>query len=228
MAIRTPRRRFTATSCTCRTSAKSILARCSSPANRAASPWCASSWAATMAGKSPPRKGRATVGAGLPFSSMRFLLAGILFLYGCGLRPGERLDALFDAAADDLHAGELAKAQLAAEHGIAVAASRRDLVYQGKFRLLRCDILLYSGRAGEVLNQLRDAVPPEPEFAALTARKLALEAWAIFMLGRVDEGEALLAAAHRAAEAAHAEDVLLDIENHQGSRLMRRQQYDEA
>src|ERR1035437_8671087 len=226
MAIRTPRRRFTATSCTCRTSAKSILARCSSPANRAASPWCASSWAATMAGKSPPRKGRATVGAGLPFSSMRFLLAGILFLYGCGLRPAERLDALFEAASDDFHAGELAKAQLAAEHGIAVAASRGDLVYQAKFRLLRCDILLNSRRAEEVLNQLHDPLPPAPEFAALAARKTAMEARAISMLGRVDEGGARLDAAHRAAEAAKAEDVLLEIETIQGLRLIRRHHYE--
>ena len=55
--------------------------------------------------------------------------------------------------------GELAKAQLAAEHGIALAASRHDLVYQWKFRLLRCEILLNSSRAEEVLNQLHDAVP---------------------------------------------------------------------
>ena len=159
---------------------------------------------------------------------MRFLLAAILLLCGCGLRPAERLEVLFGAASDDLHAGELAKAQLAAEHGITVAASRRDLVYQWKFRLLRCEVLLYSSRAEEVPNQLHDDVPPAPEFAALAARKLALEARAISMLGRVDEGEARLGAAHRAAEASKAEDVLLDIETFQGLRLIRRQRYDEA
>ena len=168
------------------------------------------------------------MGAGLPFSAMRFLLAGILFLYGCGLRPGERLDALFDGASDDLHAGELAKAQLAAEHGMAVAASRRDLVYQWKFRLLRCEVLLYSSRAEEVLHQLRDAVPPAPEFAALTARKMMMEAWALSRLGRVDEVDARFSAAHQAAEAAKADDVLVDIETIQGILLMRRQHYDEA
>jgi CHAT domain-containing protein len=160
---------------------------------------------------------------------MRFLLAAILLLCGCGLRPAERIDVLFGAASDDLHAGELAKAQLAAEHGISVAATRRDLVNQWKFRLLRCEILLYGSRAEEVLNQLHDALPPAPEFAALAARKMTLEAWAIMsMTGRADEGEALLGAAHRAAEAAKAEDVLVDIETIQGSRLMRRQHYDEA
>src|ERR1035438_9120991 len=160
---------------------------------------------------------------------MRFLLAAILLLCGCGLRPAERIDVLFGAASDDLHAGELAKAQLAAEHGISVAAARRDLVNQWKFRLLRCEILLYGSRAEEVLNQLHDALPPAPEFAALAARKMTLEAWAIMsMTGRADEGEALLGAAHRAAEAAKAEDVLVDIETIQGSRLMRRQHYDEA
>src|ERR1035437_813888 len=159
---------------------------------------------------------------------MRSLLAAILLLSGCGLRPVERLDVVFDAASDDLHAGELARAQLAAEHGISVAASRHDLVYQWKFRLLRCEILLNSRRAEEVLNQLRDAVPPTPEFAALSARKTTLEAWAISTLGRVDEGETLLTAAHRAAAAAKAEDVLLYIEILQEAWLMRRQHYNEA
>jgi CHAT domain-containing protein len=159
---------------------------------------------------------------------MRSLLAAILLLCGCGLRPAERLEALFEAASDDLHAGELAKAQLAAEHGISVAAARHDLVYRWKFRLLRCEVLLNSRRAEEVLNQLRDAVPQAPEFAALAARKMMIEARALATLGRLDEGEALLSAAHRAAEGARAEDVLLDIETIQGLRLMRRQHYDEA
>src|ERR1035438_6234716 len=138
---------------------------------------------------------------------MRFLLAAILLLSGCGLRPAERLDALFDAASNDLRAGELAKAQLAAEHGIAVAASRRDAVYQWKFRLLRCEVLLYSSRAEEVLNQLRDDVPQVPGLAALSARRMMLEGRAISLLGRVDESEALLGAAHRAAVAAQAENM---------------------
>src|ERR1035441_9540119 len=121
---------------------------------------------------------------------MRSLLPAILLLWGCGLGPAEHPGALFDAASDDVHAGELAKAQLAAEHGSRAAASRHDLVNQWKFRLLRCEILLFSRRAEEVLNQLRDGVPPTPEFAALAARKMMLEASAIVTLGRVDEGEA--------------------------------------
>src|ERR1035438_9594484 len=156
---------------------------------------------------------------------MRVLLAAILLLCGCGLKPTERLDVLFGAASDDLHAGELAKAQLGAEHGAAVASSRHDMVYQWKFRLLRCEILLHSGRAEEVLNQLHDAVPSTPEFAALAARKTMVEAWAILTQGRVDEGEALLVVAHRAAEAARAGDVLVDIETIQGNRLQRHQRY---
>jgi CHAT domain-containing protein len=159
---------------------------------------------------------------------MRFLLAAILLLYGCGLKPAERLDALYDAASDDLHAGELAKAELAAKHGISVATSRRDLVFQWKFRLLHCEVLIYSSRAEEVLDQLHESVPPAPEFAALAARQMMLEGRAIFMLGRVDEGEARLRAAHWAAEAVKAEDVLLDIEASQGRLLVRRQRYAEA
>src|ERR1035437_4057571 len=126
---------------------------------------------------------------------MRFLLAAILLLSGCGLRPAERLDALFNTASDDLHAGELANLLSAADHGMAVAAARRDQVYQWKFRLLRCEVLLYSGRAGEVLNQLRDEVPPAPEFAALAARKMTLVARAVSLLGRADEVDARVSAA---------------------------------
>ena len=159
---------------------------------------------------------------------MRFLLATILLLYGCGLRPAENLAALFDAASADLHAGELVKAQLAAERGIKAAASRPDLIYQWKFRLLRCETLLYAGRAEEAVNQLREAVPQAPEFAALAARRMMLEGRAISLLGRVDESEALLGAARKAAEAAQAEDVLLEIDTFRGGRLMRRQRYEEA
>jgi CHAT domain-containing protein/Tfp pilus assembly protein PilF len=159
---------------------------------------------------------------------MRSLLAATLLLCGCGPRPAERLDVLFEATSHDLRAGELAKAQLAAEHGISVAASRHDLANQWRFLLLRCDVLLKSRRAEEVLNQLHDAMPPAPEFAALAARKMMLEAWATVILGRVDEGEARLDAAHRAAAAAKAEDVLLEVEILQEGRLMRRQHYDEA
>ena len=158
---------------------------------------------------------------------MRCLPAAI-GLCGCGLRPAEHLNALFDAASDDSHAGELAKAQLAAEHGIALAAWRRDLVYQWKFRLLRCQVLLDSRRPEEVLNQLHDEAPATPEFAALVARQIMLEGRALSMLGRVGEGEAKLGAAHRVAEAARAEDVLVDIETLQGLRLIRRQNYDQA
>src|ERR1035438_6763515 len=159
---------------------------------------------------------------------MRSLLAAILLLCGCGLRPAERLNGLLDAASDDLHAGELAKAELASEHGIALAAARRDPIYQWKFRLLRCEVLLNSSRAEEVLNQLHEAVPQSPEFGALAARKMELQAWAALILRRVDEGEALLGEAHRAAAAAKADDVLLEIETFQGVRLMRRRHYDEA
>src|SRR6476646_2255405 len=197
MAPPTQPRRSTAMSCTCRTSARFILARCSSPANRAASPWCGSNWAARRAGKFQPQKANPTVTPTRQVSSMSILLAAIVLSYGCGLGPAERLDSLFEAASDDFHAGELAKAQLAAEHGILLAASRHDAVYQWRFRLLRCDILLDSGRAEEVLNHLHDAVPKAPEFAALAARKMTMEARALSVLGHVEAGEATLGAAHQ-------------------------------
>src|SRR5215471_5866685 len=132
---------------------------------------------------------------------MRLVLAAILLCCGCGPRPAERLDALWAAASDDLHAGELSRALSATDHGIALATERSDLVYQWKFRLLRCDILLYSGRTEEVPNQLLDEVPSTTEFAALAARKLVLQARALSTLGYAAEGEARLAEARHVAEA---------------------------
>ena len=55
-----------------------------------------------------------------------------------------------------LRAGELAKAQMAAERGVSLAGTRGDAIFQWRFRLLRCEILLNNGRAEEVLAQAED------------------------------------------------------------------------
>src|SRR6476661_3843490 len=136
MALLTPRRPFTTMSWKCRTSARSTSVRCSSRVTRAVSPWCGSSWAAPTAVKWRRRRGRRTPAPGRLVSSMRFLAAAIVLLCGCGIRPAERLDGLFDSASDDLRAGELAQALLAADRGIVAAARRQDLTYEWKFRLL--------------------------------------------------------------------------------------------
>ena len=117
-----------------------------------------------------------------------------------------------------MHAGELAKAQLAAEHGLSVADSRHDPLFHWKFRLLRAEILLNSRRAEEVVAQLDEPVPAGSQFAPLAARKLMLEGQAASILDHADRSAALLVEAHRAAEAANAGEVLLDIENIQGAR----------
>ncbi|MEO8594391.1 MAG: CHAT domain-containing protein [Candidatus Solibacter sp.] len=146
----------------------------------------------------------------------------LLLLCGCGLKQAERLDDLFGAATRDLRAGELSKAQLAAERGIALAAARHDAFEQWKFRLLRCEILLYLPRFEEAANQLREEMPATPPFAALRARKMMLQARVLFGLRRTEEGDALLRTAHDAAEAAGAPEVLLDIENVEASRMSAR------
>jgi len=154
-------------------------------------------------------------------------VAAVLWLVACST-PAENLARLFAGARTDLEAGELTKAEAAAEHGLAVSAARDDLFFQWKFRLLRSEILLSSGRAEVALAQLADAMPQAPRYAPLAARKLMLQGQASSILNRPDEATALLDAAHRAAEAASAEDVLLDIELVQGSRLLRRRQYEES
>jgi CHAT domain-containing protein len=158
---------------------------------------------------------------------MRAAIAALVLLAGCS-RPPERLDVLYDAVSADVHAGELAKAQLAAEHGMGVAEARHDPVARWKFRLLRWEILLNGLRAEEVAGQLAETIPAGPEFAALRARRMLLEARAFYVLGRAPEAKALLNEAHQAAEAANAQDVLVDIETVQAARLLLARTYDEA
>jgi CHAT domain-containing protein len=152
----------------------------------------------------------------------------LVLLCGCSQTRTEHLDTLFEAARGELHAGELAKAQLSAEHGLSVADSRHDLFFHWKFRLLRAEILLNSRRAEEVVAQLDEPVPTGLQFAPFAARKLMLEGQAASILGHADQSAALLAEAHGAAEVAKAAEVLLDIENIQGARALRSKRYDDA
>jgi hypothetical protein len=81
---------------------------------------------------------------------MRFLLAAILLLCGCGLKKAEHLDVLFDAASEDLRAGELAAAP---PPGRRAPNSRHDVVISGRAAYY-AGSPSYSQRAEEVLNQL--------------------------------------------------------------------------
>jgi CHAT domain-containing protein len=153
--------------------------------------------------------------------------AFFLLLAACSART-ENLAQLLAAARADFRTGELTKAEATAEHGLALSANRRDLLFQWQFRLLRSDILLNNSRPEVALALLGDPIPQSPQFAPLAARKLMLQGQASSMLKRPAEATALLEAAHRAAEAANAEDVLLDIELVQGGQLQLRLQYDES
>ena len=155
-------------------------------------------------------------------------LAVFVVLCGCSLKPPERLDALFSSARTNLHAGELAKAEIEAGRGISLAEGRKDAVYLWRFRLLRAEVMLYHLRAEEVLANLSEPVPAGPAFAALAARKQMLEGQAQSILGRADQADRLLAGAHEVAQAAGAEDVAMEVEGLQGPILIQRGLYDEA
>jgi tetratricopeptide (TPR) repeat protein len=156
-----------------------------------------------------------------------FAAALCLLLAACSAPTGN-LAQLFAAARADLQAGELARAEATAEQGMALAGNRHDLFFQWQFRLLRSEILLNNARAEVALAQLGDPIPQSPRFAPLAARKLMLQGQASSILNRPAEASALLEAAHRAAQAANAEDVLLDIELRQSFVLRRGHQYDES
>src|SRR5438270_5009221 len=110
---------------------------------------------------------------------MRWFPVTALLLARCAGPAPERLDRLYEAADVDVRAGEMARAEKAAERGVALAAARRDLWYQWRFRLLRADILLFSRRAGPVLADLSEPMPASPEFAELAARKRMFESRAV-------------------------------------------------
>ena len=159
---------------------------------------------------------------------MRFAAPLFVLLCCCSPTGSLRPEVLFEEARKDLWAGELAKAQTESERGLSLASERHDPTLQWKFRLLRSEILLNSRRAEEVLNQLEDARLPQPPSPQLIARKKMLEGQAYSILGDSTKYEALLNEAHQLATAAHADDVLIDIETLQGSTLIFRARYDEA
>ncbi len=150
----------------------------------------------------------------------------LLLLSAC-TAPTVELPQLLATARADLEAGELTKAEATAERGLALSVKARDPIYQWKFRLLRAEILVNNGRAEVALLQLGGPIPQSPQFASLAARRLMLQGQASSILNR-PAAAALLEDAHRAAEAANAEDVLLDTELIQSVRLQRGSQYDEA
>jgi CHAT domain-containing protein/tetratricopeptide (TPR) repeat protein len=159
---------------------------------------------------------------------MRLAALALILLCGCSLTRTQSLDALFDRARGEFRAGELAKAELSAQHGASVADSRHDLFFRWKFRLLHAEILLYSKRAEEVVAQLGQSMPSGPEFAPLAARRLMLQAQAASILGHPDQSVTLLAEARRTADAAQAGEVLADIDNIQGLLSWKANHYDDA
>src|SRR5262245_4366536 len=120
-----------------------------------------------------------------------FLLAAIL-LAGCSRQAPERLDRLYELAEADVRAGEMLRAQSKADHGIALASERRDVLFQWRFRLLRAEVLLFNRRAEPVLADLSEPMPSRPEFAALAARKLMFEGRAVGQIHKREEGQAII------------------------------------
>src|SRR5207247_2488747 len=68
----------------------------------------------------------------------------------------------------------------------------------------------------EVLPQLAESIPASREFAALAARKKMLEGQVHSILGHAEVADALIEEAHQKAEAAGAEDVIMDVETIRG------------
>jgi CHAT domain-containing protein len=158
---------------------------------------------------------------------MRLAALALVLLCGCSRTVAPPFSALFEKARGEFRAGDLTKAQLSAEQGLAAAGTRGDAFFQWKFRLLRAEILLNTKRTDLAVAELGEAMPAGSEFAPLAARKLMLQGQAA-IVDHPDRSAALLADARRAAEAAQATDVLLDIENLQGVRALRGKRLDEA
>jgi CHAT domain-containing protein len=140
-----------------------------------------------------------------------------LLLCGCSVQSNHDLESAFDRARDSLQSGDLDSALSQADNALHIATTRRNLVEQWRFRLLRCEILAYNRRPEEMMAVLGEPIPQEPAFAVLAARKTMLEGRAHVLLNELDKAEVLLARAHEAAEAAHALELLTEIEIAQGT-----------
>jgi CHAT domain-containing protein/tetratricopeptide (TPR) repeat protein len=143
-------------------------------------------------------------------------LALLLILYVCSCKPKEDLNSLYDRTRDTFIGGELNKALDEADRGQRLAASQHDLKQQWRFRLLRAEILPFNRRPEEMLVGLADPVPQDPSFGALATRKTMLEGQAHALLKNREKGAELLEQAHRAAEQANDQKLLVEIENLQG------------
>jgi tetratricopeptide (TPR) repeat protein len=135
----------------------------------------------------------------------------LLLLSGCA-RSSKDLDSEFAQARASLQDGDLDKAIGQADHGFRQAVLRQDVMRQWRFRFLRCDILAMSHRAEEIVLELADPIPQTPAYAGLAARKLMLEGQAQSLLSNQAGAEALLDRARQAAEAANAQDVLVETD----------------
>ena len=119
-------------------------------------------------------------------------LAALVLLSGCSVRAPERLESVFESAQVSLRSGELAQAQAQAEHGLQLAQNRGDKLAQWRFKLLRSEILIMSGRAEEVLARSAEQVPALPAPPALAARRKMLQGQAESILGHREAADALL------------------------------------
>jgi CHAT domain-containing protein len=160
---------------------------------------------------------------------MRRLAASLLLLSGCSPRHGESLDALFRNAESDLRAGNLEPAQKECDRGLSLAATASGDRYEyWRFRLLLAEIMFFSGKAAQVPGFLAEEMPRTPQFAVLAARKEMIQGQAQPVPDHVGEFNSFMDAAHRDAEALGARELLAEVENIRGSKLIGIKEYQAA
>src|SRR5262245_7258771 len=153
------------------------------------------------------------------------VLVTATLLAGCTRKTPERLDRVYATAQADLLAADTSGAESGAKQGIALARERGDRLFEWRFRLIRVEALLLSGRPKPALADLGERIPQSPEFAAVGARKLMLEGWATKQIQGIPEGRKILERARQAAESAHSAELLAEIENLEGSWLSAKRQF---
>src|SRR5689334_306653 len=149
--------------------------------------------------------------ARIPLVRKRILLLPLLLACSAH-KPQEDLEGLRRQVKTSIEAGDLVNALDLADHGRDVAVHRPDTFNEWRFRLLKSTVLLLNRRAEAALPLLDGPIPQRPEFAAIEAERLLLRSRALAYLHQNSESDALLIQAQRAAEDAHATEVLIDIE----------------
>jgi CHAT domain-containing protein len=145
-------------------------------------------------------------------------------LWGCGRSPVQPIGVDYETAQHFLRAGELKQALSRADAGFLRCGPSAEWCW--KFRLLKAEVLLQSGREKDALELLNVADdPPSPE---IQARRRMHQGQAWYRLSDLSRAENLFEEARTLAETSASQLLVAEVGLRQGPLLVRLGRFDDA